>query len=161
MPVSLYRVSIPPFISYMKNISACLAKGQAHASNDEEALASARLIGDMGNLVFQIQRISDTAKGVAQRMGKATPVAFEDNEKTFPDMQARLTKTIEFLEKLEPTCMDGMEDHEVVMGERKLKGTDYILNYAVPNFYFHVAMAYAIMRKEGVQIGKKSYLSGA
>ncbi len=162
MTLSLYDVSIPPFIHSLKSLSAILEKGRLHASADEASLIESRLIDDMGALPFQIQRLSDTAKGCAVRVGKAEPVAMEDNEKTFPELQARIAKTIEVLEKLDPKSMDGMEDEEIVMklrsGERRLKGRNYVLSYAVPNFYFHLCMAYAILRKEGVQIGKTDYL---
>jgi hypothetical protein len=119
----------------------------------------------MGALSFQIQRISDTAKGCAVRVGKVEPVPLQDNETTFPELQARIAKTIEVLEKVDSKTMDGMQDEEVVMkmrdGERKFLGRNYVLNYAIPNFYFHLCMAYAILRKEGVQIGKMDYLGAA
>ena len=162
MTLSLYDISIPPFIHGLKSLSAILEKGRLHASADEASLIESRLIDDMGALPFQIQRLSDTAKGCAVRVAKIEPVPMEDNEKTFPELQARIAKTIEVLEKLDSKCMDGMEDEEVVMklrsGERRLKGRNYVLSYAVPNFYFHLCMAYAILRKEGVQIGKLDYL---
>ena len=99
------------------------------------------------------------------RVAKIEPVAMEDNETTFPELQARITKTIEVLEKVDPKSMDGMEDGEVVLkvrdGEKKLTGRNYVLNYAIPNFYFHLCMAYAILRKEGVPVGKADYLGVA
>jgi len=162
MPLSLYEVTIPPFLHGLKSLSAFLEKGRVHASGSEATLLESRLIADMQALPYQIQRISDTAKGLAIRVGKAEAVTWEDNETTFPEMQSRITKTIEFLEKLSPACMDGMEDAEVVMktrgGERKLTGTSYIQTWAIPNFYFHLCMAYAILRKEGVPIGKLDYI---
>ena len=89
----------------------------------------------------------------------------EDNETTFPELRARIVKTIEVLENVDPKSMDGMEDAEVVMklraGDRKLTGRDYVLKYAIPNFYFHLCMAYAILRKEGVPVGKTDYLGAA
>jgi uncharacterized protein len=165
MTVTLYETTIPPMIKGLKTLSAFLEKGRLHASADEAALIESRLIADMGGLAFQIQRVSDTAKGCAVRVGKAEPVAMEDNEKTFPELQARITKTIEVLEKLDPKSWEGAEDAEVVMklrsGDRKFTGKSYVLTYAIPNFYFHVCMAYAILRKEGVQVGKLDYLGAA
>jgi uncharacterized protein len=165
MTLGLYDITIPPFIHGLKTLSAILEKGRLHASADEASLLKSRLIADMGALPFQIQRISDTAKGCAVRVGKIEPVAMEDNETTFPELQARISKTIEVLEKVDPKSMDSMEDGEVIMklrvGERKLTGRNYVLNYAIPNFYFHLCMAYAILRKEGVPVGKMDYLSAA
>lgn len=165
MSLTLYDITVPPFIRGLKNLSAILEKGRLHASANEASLLESRLIDDMGGLIFQIQRISDTAKGCAIRVGKAEPVAMEDNETTFPELQARITKTIEFLEKLDPKCMDGMEDAEVVLKtrgpDRKFTGKVYVQAYAIPNFYFHLCMAYAILRKEGVPVGKTDYLGAA
>jgi uncharacterized protein len=158
MPLSLYEITIPPFIHSLKSLSAFLEKGRLHASGNEEALLDSRLITDMAALPYQIQRISDTAKFCAVRVGKVEPVPMEDNEKTFAELQDRITKTIQFLEKLDPKSMDGMEEEEVMLRDRKLIAKSYVLGYAVPNFYFHLCMAYAILRKEGVPIGKLDYL---
>jgi uncharacterized protein len=165
MTLGLYDITIPPFIHGLKSLSAILEKGRLHASADEASLLESRLIADMGGLIFQIQRISDTAKGTAVRVGKVEPVAMEDHETTFAELQARIAKTIEFLETVDPKSMDGMEDGEVIMkwrgGERKFSGREYVFKYAIPNFYFHLCMAYAILRKEGVPVGKLDYLGAA
>ena len=165
MTLALYDITIPPFIHGLKSLSAILEKGRLHSSADEASLLESRLIADMGGLIFQIQRISDTAKGTAVRVGKVESVAMEDNETTFAELQARIAKTIEFLETVDPKSMDGMEDGEVIMkrggGERKFSGKEYVFKYAIPNFYFHLCMAYAILRKEGVPVGKLDYLGAA
>lgn len=162
MTLSLYEITIPPFIHGLKTLSTILEKGRLHASADEASLLESRLIADMAALPYQIQRISDTAKGCAVRVGKIDPVPMEDNETTFPELQARITKTIEVLEMVDPKSMEGMEDGEVVMklraGDRKMSGKSYVLTYAIPNYYFHLCMAYAILRKEGVPVGKADYL---
>jgi uncharacterized protein len=162
MPLSLYEITIPVFIKNLKVLSSLLDKGLAHVHGNEASLAESRLIADMHPLTYQIQRVSDTAKGVAVRVGKAEPVVMEDNEKTFADMQDRISRTIEFLEKLDPACMDGAEDSEIVLKigpiERRSKARDYVLGFAIPNFYFHLCMAYALLRKEGVPIGKADYM---
>jgi hypothetical protein len=159
---SLYEVTIPPFIKNLKILSTLLEKGVAHANGNDATLLEARLIADMQPLTYQIQRVSDTSKGLAVRLGKAAPVSWEDNEKTFPELQERLSKTIKFLEALDSKCMDGLEDAEVVMktrsGEQKFTGLSYVNSFAIPNFYFHFVTAYGILRKEGVQIGKNDYL---
>jgi hypothetical protein len=162
MPLSLYDVTIPVFIQSLKVLSSLLDKGLTHVNGNEATLIESRLIADMYPLTYQIQRVSDTAKGVAVRVGKAEPVVMEDNEKTFADLQKRISRTIELLEKLHPNCMDGMEDKEIVMNlgatEHRSKSRDYVLKFAIPNFYFHLCMAYALLRKEGVPVGKKDYL---
>jgi hypothetical protein len=167
MPLSLYEVSIPPFIHSLKALSAILHKGQQHAStsNSESTLLESRLIADMAALPYQIQRVSDTAKGLAVRCGKIPPVSLPDTETSFPELLERIQKTIELLEGVDRATMDAMEDEEVVLktgaGERKFTGRTYVLGFAVPNFYFHVGMAYALLRKEGVPIGKLDYLGVA
>lgn len=160
MSLSLYDITIPQFIRALKTLSTFLEKGRDHASthSSEATLIDGRLIADMGNLPYQIQRVSDTAKGVAVRVAKATPEAFEDNENTLPELQARIEKTIAFLEKVDPKAMDGMEDVEVNVAKRTATARNYVLNFAIPNFYFHVVTAYAILRKEGVPVGKSDYL---
>jgi hypothetical protein len=116
----------------------------------------------MGGLPYQIQRVSDTAKGVATRAGGVAPVSLPDNETTFPQLQERIQKTLEILESIKEADMNVNEDKEIVLpsrsGEIKMSGKEYILNFAIPNFFFHVCMAYAILRKEGVDVGKGDYL---
>ncbi|PQE30229.1 Helix-turn-helix-domain containing type protein [Rutstroemia sp. NJR-2017a WRK4] len=162
MSLSLYAVTIPSFIKNLKVLSHLLNKGLNHVSNDESKLINARLIDDMGDLIYQVQRLSDTAKGVAVRMGGAENVVLTDDEKDFPALQTRIEKTISILEALAPTSMDNKEESEIVIktssGERKFTGRDYILGFAIPNFYFHFVTAYAILRKEGVPVGKGDYL---
>lgn len=158
MSLSLYDVTIPPFIRNLKTLSSLLTKALAHTASNETPLLESRLIADMQPLPYQIQRVSDTAKGVAVRVAKVTPEAWADDEKTFEELQARIAKTIAFLEKVDPKSMDGMDDEEVSFSGRTLKARDYVLHAAVPNFYFHFVTAYGLLRKEGVPIGKQDYL---
>jgi hypothetical protein len=162
--LSLYDITIPPFIRQLKMLSTILEKGQAKFAGNESTLIESRLIADMGPLTYQIQRVSDTAKGVAVRLGKMEPEAWADDEKTFPELQERLRKTIAFLEKVDPRSMDGMEEKEIVMRlggvERRWTGSGYALKFAIPNFYFHSVTTYALLRKEGVDVGKEDYLGG-
>ena len=162
MSLSLYDITIPVFIRNLRTLSTLLEKGRDHASthSSEAALIEGRLFADMGNLSYQIQRVSDTCKGCAVRVAQATPEVFEDTETTFPELQERIKKTIAFLEKVDPKAMDGREEAEVEVAGRKLKGTDFVLGFAIPNFYFHMVTAYGILRKEGVPVGKKDYFGG-
>jgi hypothetical protein len=162
MSLSLYDITVPVFISNLKILSSLLEKGLVHASGNEATLTESRLVPDMFPLPFQIQRVSDYAKGVAVRIGKVEPVVMEDNEKTIAELQERILRTVAFLEKLDPNCMDGVEDEEVVFktgqSEFKFTAKEYVLQYAIPNFYFHICIAYALLRKEGVPVGKRDYL---
>jgi uncharacterized protein len=165
MPISLYGTSIPVFIRALTNLSAVLKKGEERCNEkglDHSKLLDARLIDDMGALPFQIQRCSDTSKGVAARVGDIEPVAMQDNEKTFADLEKRIQATIELVKTVNPKDMEGKEDEVITF---KAGGVDvkptakaYVLNYALPNFFFHVTTAYDILRHMGVQIGKRDFL---
>jgi len=162
MSFSLYDISVPSFIKHLKTLSYLLNKALSHVSNDESKLINARIIEDMGDLIYQIQRVSDTAKGLAVRVGGAENVVLKDEEKDFPALQARITATISILEGLSPNSMNNKEETEIILktqvGDRKFIGQDYVLGFAIPNFYFHFVTAYNILRKEGVPVGKGDYL---
>ncbi len=160
MSISMYRASIPVFIRALGNLSAILKKGEAHEGGP--AFTEARLAPDMLTLVGQIQRASDAAKAAAARLGGIDTPSFPDTEKTFAEMQARIQKTIDFLKSVKPAQIDGSEQRqiEIKAGKRELKftGEDYLLGFALPNFFFHITTAYDILRHSGVQIGKMDYL---
>jgi hypothetical protein len=109
-----------------------------------------------------VQIASDTAKGCAARLAGQEPPKFEDNESTFPELLARTDKTVAFLKTFKPGQIDGTEDktiHLKIGGESlTFKGMPYLLNFVLPNFYFHVTTAYDILRHNGVELGKKDYL---
>jgi len=162
---SLYEITIPVFIKEMKILQTLLAKGVEHTGEGKDKLVDVKLIDDMQGLGYQIQRVSDTAKGLAVRIGGVEPVALEDNEKTMAELHERLSKTIAILEKVKEADMANADTQEVIIksrsGETKFDGKSYVLNFAIKNFYFHVVTAYALLRKEGVQIGKKDFLGTA
>ena len=162
MSFSLYTISIPLFIRGLTNLSAILTKATTHAAEtntQQSTLLEARLAPDMYPLPAQIQRVSDTAKGVAVRLGGIDPVAMEDNETTFEELQARIAKTIEVLKGVGEDSMNGKEEAEIVLMKGfEFTGRDYLLHFALPNFYFHVTAAYAILRNAGVPVGKMDYL---
>ena len=165
MPVSLYDVSIPVFIRGLNNLAAFLKKAEDYANEKQiphSELLNAKLIDDMAALPFQIQRVSDTAKGAAVRVGGAENVVMEDTETTFEELQTRISRTIDFLNGVDKGGFEGKETTEVVLklrsGDRKFTGETYLLNYALPNFYFHVTTAYAILRHKGVPVGKIDFL---
>lgn len=165
MSISMYQASVPVLVHQMKALSAILAKAASWAEGrkiDPLVLTSARLAPDMFPLTRQIQIASDNAKGAGARLANIEIPSYEDKETTFPELQERLSKTIAFLETLTPTQIDGSEDREITVkmrsGDLNFKGQDYLLGFALPNFYFHVTTAYAILRHNGVEIGKKDFL---
>lgn len=166
MSLSMYRASIPVFIHAFGNLSAILDKGAEHAKSaklDPSTLIEARLFENMYPLPGQIQRASDTAKGFAVRVAQIENPKYEDNEKTFAELQERIKKTVEFIKTVKPEQIDGGEEREVTLmsgsrGEMKFKGADYLFSFALPNFFFHVTTAYDILRHKGVPLTKKDYL---
>lgn len=152
MPLSLYEISIPVFIRSLTNLAGVLKKGEAYADEKgmpHSKLLDARLVDDMAALPFQIQRCSDTCKGAAVRIAGIENVAMTDNETTFEELQARIHRTIELLKSVNPASMDGKEESPVILklgsGEIKFTAKTYLLDYALPNFFFHVSMAYGIL----------------
>ena len=165
MKLSMYQASIPVFIRVLGNLAGILAKAAAHAEArkiDPLVLVNSRLFPDMFPLSRQVQIASDTAKGAAARLAGMEPPSYEDNEKTFPDLIARLDKTVEFLKTFKPEQIDGSEErtiHVKVAGQpMTFPGVTFLLQRALPNVYFHTTTAYAILRHNGVEVGKKDYL---
>lgn len=167
MATELHSLTAPVFVRALNNLDKILDKGRAFAAEkgiDEQELLDAKLIDDMGNLVMQIQRASDAAKGAMVRVGGVENVVMEDNEASFDDLKARIAKTIEFVKSVPAEAINGKEDAEVVLkfpnGEFKFDARSYLLGFVHPNFYFHVTTAYDILRMKGVQIGKLDFLGG-
>jgi len=167
MSLSMYAATVPPFRSMLKNLSAILAKAEAHCEAkkiDPNAFLAARLYPDMLPFTAQVQIASDNVKGAAGRLSGAEIPKFEDSEKTFAELQARIDKTIAFLDTLQASQFEGAEGRDIVLQlrDRKLefKGADYLLQWAIPNIYFHITTAYALLRHGGVEIGKRDYMSG-
>jgi hypothetical protein len=164
----MYRASIPVFIRGLKVLSALLEKGAAHAAEagiDPDALIEARLAPDMIALAGQVQRVSDTAKLSAQRLSGVVAPSMPDEEKTFAELQERVAKTIAYLETVTPAAMEGAETRTIEMNFGEVKptfsGEDYLFGFGLPNFYFHVTTAYAILRNQGVKVGKLDFLGSA
>ncbi|OIR02804.1 hypothetical protein GALL_150120 [mine drainage metagenome] len=165
MTISMYQASVPPMIKALTNLRTVLEKAAGHAEAkriNPSVLINARLYPDMYPLSRQVQIATDTAKGGASRLaGKEVP-KYEDNEATFLELVARLTKTIVLLESFKSEDIDGSEDRTITlpMHDKTLtfKGLPYLLEYVLPNVYFHVTTAYAILRHNGVEIGKKDFL---
>jgi len=165
MSLTMYEASIPVFTRALGNLANLLDKAEAHAKGlnfDPAQFVEARLIADMDPFRAQIQRASDSAKGCAARLAGVDIPSFPDTEKTFPELRERITKTVDFLNTIKPADLDGSADREVILKMRRgpvtFTGRSYLFNFALPNFFFHVTTAYALLRKNGVQVGKLDYL---
>jgi len=161
----MYQASAPRLINSMRNLSVILDKTQAYIDAkkiDPSALLQFRLFPDMLNLTRQIQIATDTAKGVVARLAGVDIPTYEDNETSVAELQARITKTIAFIEGFTPDQIDGTEDKAIVTKrgdkETHYTGMQFLLGHAIPNVYFHVSIAFAILRHNGVEIGKRDYL---
>ncbi len=165
MTISMYQASVPVCIRMLNNLAAILEKAAAHAEAkkiDPTVLINDRLYPDMLPMGRQVLIASDTAKGGAARLAGLEPPKYEDNEKTFPELIERLRKTVNYLKTLKPEQIDGSEKRSITLKVRDetltLDGLPYLLNRVLPNLYFHVSIAHAILRHNGVDIGKKDYL---
>lgn len=163
---SLYEASIPCYLSMLKVLDRLLDKAETHAKEaglDVEDYAQARLYADMRPLIGQIQSASDAAKGGAARLAGVAPPSMPDDEATFADLHARIAKTVAFVETITPEQLEGPEDRiiELKLPQTTLRFTarNFLLQFSIPNFLFHVTTAYAILRMQGVPVGKLDYLS--
>ena len=161
MSISIYDASVRAFADTLRDMRAWLDK--AAAEKDPAVLVEARLAEDMKPLTAQYQFASDSAKNCIARLLGIDPPAMPDTETTFDELRERCDKTIAFIEGVEPAALEGSESREVTMkfpngmGYR-WQGGEYLRRFALPNFYFHAAMAYAILRAQGVSLGKPDYL---
>ncbi|AUX26334.1 hypothetical protein SOCEGT47_068950 [Sorangium cellulosum] len=162
--MNLYDPFVPQLIQTVGQARKWLDKAQALAEQkkfDVNVLLSARLAPDQHPLVRQLQMISDGAKFTAARLAGVTPPVFEDNEKTVDEVRARLDKTIAFLKTIEPAQLEGADARTVTLPfapGKGIKGIDFLVKLALPNFYFHATTAYAILRHNGVDVGKVDFL---
>ena len=168
MSLSMFQASVPVFIRAMNNLKVVLDKGAAHAAAnkiDPTVLLNSRLFPDMFPLVRQVQIASDNAKGGGARLAGLTPPKFEDNEASFPELNARIEKTVAFLQTLTPAQIDGSEEKtiNISFGPKSFtfQGQAYLLGLVLPNIYFHVTTAYNILRHCGVPVGKEDFLGKA
>lgn len=166
MTISMYQASIPVFIRGLENLSDILEKGAMQAvarKSDPAELLESRLYADMFPLTRQVQIASDTAKGAAARLAGVEVPGMPDTEASFIELQQRLARTVAFLKSIKPEQIDGTEQKTIVLptrskGELQFTGQNYLLQQALPNFFFHVTTAYGILRHNGIAIGKWDYL---
>ena len=167
MTISLYQAAVPVFQRSLTNLKAILTKAAAHAAAkkiDESVFLNSRLAPDMFVMSRQVQIAADFAKGQTARLAGVEVPKYEDDEKTFAELIARLDKTLAFIGTFKPEQIDGQEERDIsitIAGNPvAFKGQPYLLHYGLPNFYFHMGMAYAILRHNGVEIGKDDFLGG-
>jgi hypothetical protein len=167
MSVSMYDNSIPAMTRALRNLSGILNKGASYADGqgiDELVMTGYRLFPNMFPLTRQVQIASDVAKGAGARLAGMEPPSYPDEEVTFEQLQARIDKTVAFLESLKAEQIDGSETREIVLKagdqEFRFNGLDFLHSFALPNLYFHITTAYNILRHVGVEVGKMDFLGG-
>lgn len=165
MTISMYQASAPRFVNMLNNLSAVLDKAQAHADAkkiDPLVFTSSRLYPNMLPFMNQVRIACDNAKGAVARLAGVEIPKHEDTEQNFADLKARIAKTVAFVESIQAAQIDGSEDQEIALKlgatEVKFKGMQYLLGFALPNFYFHVTTAYDILRHNGVELAKRDYI---
>lgn len=165
MSISMYSASVPVFTRTLNNLIQILEKAQAHAEAKKikpEVLLNARLFPDMFALTRQIQIASDFAKGTAARLAGLEPPSYPDTESSFAELITRVQKTIDFLNTITADKINGSENRDIVLkmhsGELHFKGEAYLTQFSLPNFYFHATTAYAILRHNGIELGKADFI---
>lgn len=165
MAISMYQASVPAFVQMLNALSGVLDKAEAHATArkiDPSVLLGARLFPDMFPLTRQVQIACDFAKGASARLAGVDVPSYEDNEKTFAELRARITRTIAFVQSLEAAQIDGSEGRDVAIkiagNPVTFKGQAYLVGFALPNFYFHLTTAYAILRHNGIELSKRDFV---
>jgi len=161
----MHQASVPRFAAMLQNLAAILDKAQAHCEArkiDPLVLTAFRLYPDMLPFTRQVQIACDSAKGAVARLAGVEVPKHEDSEQSFAELKSRIAKTLDFIQSFKPAQLDGSEAREVVIKLRgqdtKFQGQQYLQNFAWPNFYFHVATAYNILRHNGVELGKRDFL---
>jgi uncharacterized protein len=168
MTISMYQASVPVMARMFGNLSTILTKAEEDATArkiEPSVFLNARLAPDMHSLTRQIQIASDAAKGGIARLAGVDVPSLPDTETSFAELQARIKKTVDFVKSVTPAQIDGSEDKKITLKfpgqEVTFPGQVFLLNFTLPNFFFHVTMAYAILRHNGVALGKMDFLGGA
>lgn len=166
MTITMYAASVPLFRQMLNSMNHVLAKAEAHAEAkkiEQQVFLQARLAPDMFALVRQVQIACDFAKGACGRLAGVELPTYEDTEQSFAELTARINKTLAFIDGLPANQIDGSEAREIILRpgtpkEKKFHGQQYLLNFAIPQFLFHVTTTYAILRHNGVEIGKGDFM---
>ena len=165
MAISMYQASVPVFQKMLKNLDGIFDKAAASAEArkfDPAVLLNARLAPDMYAFTRQVQIATDHAKGGPARLAGLEPPKFEDKETSFAELKARVARVQDFLATLKPAQIDGSEERKITLkfGPREFEfvGLPYLTQFVLPNFYFHYTTAYAILRHNGVDVGKRDFV---
>lgn len=165
MPLSMHQASVPVFVRALTSLKAVLAKGAAHATArkiDESAFMQARLAPDMFPLPQQVQIATDMARGGAARLAGSEPPKYEDDESSFADLIARVERTLAYVQALPAAQFEGAETRQItrpVRGQPKtFTGVNYLQQFILPNLYFHATTTYALLRHNGVEVGKSDFI---
>ena len=168
MTLSMYQASVPVFVRALTNLAHVLKKGEAHAAAKgitDEVLLQTRLIPDMLPLVKQVQIAADMATRGAARLAGVEPQAFEDNETTLAQLQARIERALAYVQTFTPAQIDGSEARAIVLkmrtGELNFDGQSYLLQFVLPNLFFHCTTTYTILREAGAELGKSDFIGSA
>lgn len=165
--ITMYRAAVPAYLQQLRALSGILEKAESHATArkiDPSALLLSRLFPDMFTLTRQVQLTTDFAKGGCARLAGVEVPSYPDTETTFPELRARIERTITFIETLRPEQFNGSEARDVTIkiagNPITFKGEPYLFNFALPNFYFHLTTVYALLRHNGVELGKGDFVAG-
>jgi hypothetical protein len=167
--LSLHAASAPMFTILLTNLNTWLDKAEAHAKAkniDVDVLLSSRLVADMLPLRNQINFATAFAKNTMCRLAGETPPDYPDTDVTIAQLRARITRTLDIVQSMPPAAVDAAEERDITFGlgpdvKVTLTGTEYLLRFALPNFYFHLTTAYDILRENGVLLGKQDFIAGA
>lgn len=165
MQITMHDTLVPTANKMLGAMSGLLDKAEVHAAQkkfEPAVLLNARLAPDMFPLTRQVQIACDMAKGAAARLTGSEVPSYPDTEATIPELKARIARTLAFVNSFDAAKYSGSEDRDIVLnmrtGELRFKGLDYLRDFVLPNLYFHVTMTYAILRHNGVDIGKMDFL---
>ena len=166
MPISMYAASVPVLEQMLGSLAAILRKAEAHATErriEPDALLQARLAPDMFPLTRQVEIACDFARGIAARLAGHDTLSIPDGHRTFDALQDLIARTLEFVRSVPAAAFERSEEREIVLRpgtpkEKRLGGQAYLLGYGLPQFFFHVTTAYALLRHNGIEIGKKDYM---
>lgn len=161
----MYEASVPVFTQILNSLAAIIDKAETHANTkniDPAALLQARLYPDMFPFARQIQVATDFAKGCSARLAGVEVPRYEDTETSFAELRERIARTVAFIGDLPRDAIEASAQRDIVTGSgakvREFKGQDYLVHYAMPHFYFHATTAYALLRHNGVEVGKKDFI---
>ncbi len=166
MSFSIYQASVPAFVRMLEAMKAILVKAEQHIEArklDPDAILTFRLYPDMFPFTRQVQLSTDFAKGAGARLSGQPVPKYEDTEKTFPELKGRIDKTVAFLRSIDEKALQDAETREITLPVGRdrtmtFSGADFLVKFALPNFYFHLTTAYDILRHNGVEIGKRDFV---